>query len=257
MKFKILLIFGLVAALSANAIEFKAQSFLAPNVLGPYNVTNAACANCYTQAQWAGITVSNAASAPLGGLTNLLSWNNSTTAPLIQGTNGPVLTWTNFQGLWVIPTNGAPGTTTGIKWSQGPDKTVLLQDIDLPVMPNGAPPIIVTTNNFVGDGNAYALSPYSISCRLFGAASAATKIDFVFVGLPDGVNEVPDVAGPFPKFNWGVVPIAGNHVALTNFPIWKFAGCKKVRLRSATITTATAANIGVTIQSLTLNGPVP
>jgi hypothetical protein len=246
-----------LASFTASALEFKTTSFLNPGVFGPYQVTNAACANCYTQALYGGITVSNAAAAPLGSLTNLSSWNNSTTAPINQGTNGPRLTWTNHNGTWVIPTNGTPGTLAGVSFSQGPDRTPLLQDIDLPLLGTGNTPLIITTNNFAGDGTAYALSPFSLNVRLFGDSGAATGLNMIFVGLPDGTNEVPDVAGPFPKFVWGVVPIVGTTVCTTNFPIWKFAGCKKIRLRSATLTTTTAASIGVTIQALNFNGPQP
>lgn len=246
-----------LAATASFGTDFSVQSFLSPAVQGPYSVTNAACASCFSNVLYGGITISNAASAPLGGLTNVDSWNNSTTAPIQQGTNCPRLTWTNSSGIWVIPTNGVPGTLAGVSFKQGPNRDDLLVDIDLPVIPSGGIPIINASNTWASDNNSYPLSPYSLSCRIFGDTGAATKLDFVVVGLPDGVNEIPDVAGPFPKFNWGVVPIAGTTVCMTNFPLYKFVGCKKIRLRSATLTTATAANIGVTIQALTFNGPRP
>lgn len=246
---KLLLIATILGAmLQVQAQQVKPRSFLTDTVMGyPLGGTQS----------WGGITISNAASAPLGGYTNILSWNNSTTAPLVQGTNCPRLTWTNNNGIWVIPTNGVPGTLSGVSFVQGPDVTQLTRDLDLWLTTVGGTPVIQASNTWASDGNSYPLSPASISCRIIGDTGAATKLDLVFVGLPDGVNEVPDVAGPFPKFNWGIVPIAGTTVAITNFPAWKFAGCSKIRLRSATLTTSTAANIGVTIQALTLNGYVP
>lgn len=259
----ILTILGLVAALSANAVEFKVQSFLAPHVLGPYSVTNAACASCFTQATYAGISITNAASGSLGGLTNLLSWNNSTTAPINQATNSIPLSWTNNLGIWERPTNGVAGAGVSgfITWKQGPDRTVLLQDIDIPVMPSGGIPVVVPTNNWDGTVTSYPLSPFSLSVRLFGDTGAGFgggNMNFFFVGLPDGVNEVPSVAGDTgPRFTWGVPQIVGNNVATTNFPIWKFVGCKKIRLQCAFLANTSSNNATMTIQSLTFNGPVP
>ena len=249
-EIKNLLIGGLLlAALAAGAQPFQSRSFLLPYVAG--------FSSSGTQA-WGGITISNAAAAPLGGFTNLLSWNNSTTAPLVQGTNCPNLTWTNNSGIWVIPTNGVPGTVTGIQFLQGPDSTALVQDVSLWTDRNGQIPITITTNNWTGDNVAYPLSGVNLVCRTFGAASAATTLNLTFVGLPDGTNEpTTSVSGAAPVFVWGITPIAGAQVLTTNFPIWKFAGCSKVRLRTAVLTTTSAANIGVTIQSLRLNGYVP
>jgi len=235
---KFILSLTLITATAATAQPFQTRSF-------------------FLASQVRSITISNAASAPLGGFTNINSWNNSTTAPLVGGTNGPNLTWTNAAGIWVIPTNGVPGTVTGISFVQGPDTTLLTQDIPLWTDRNGQNMFSTPTNNWAGDGVVYTVSPVTLSARIFGAASAATALNLTFVGLPDGTNEVTSVSGPAPVFVWGLLPIAGANVTYTNFPLWKFAGCKAVRLKTATLTTATAANIGVTIQSLQLNGFVP
>lgn len=240
---------ALFAAVAATAQPFQSRSFLVSAVSGYLsNGTN----------NWGGITVSNAASAPLGGLTNILSWNNSATAPLVQGTNGPRLTWTNASGIWVIPTNGVPGTVTGISFVQGPDTTQLLQDVQLWTDRNGQLGIIPVTNNWDGTVSSAPVTPMTLSCRISGDTGAATALNLTFVGLPDGTNEpTTSVSGPNMTFVWGITPISGPLVVTTNLPLWKFAGCKAIRLRTATLTTTTAANIGVTIQSLRLNGFIP
>lgn len=239
-KIKNIIIGGLAlfAALAVEAQPFQTRSFFASGI--------------------AGITVSNAAAAPLGGFTNINSWNNSTTAPFIGGTNAPVLTWTNSAGIWVIPTNGVPGTVSGIQFVQGPDSTALVVDLPLYTDRNGQMTVFNPTNNWAGDTTAYAVSPISLSAKFWGAASAGTALNLTFVGLPDGTNEVTSVAGgQAPQFVWGLTPISGYNVATTNFPIWKFAGCKTVRLKTMTLTTSTGANIGVTVTSLRLNGFIP
>lgn len=245
----ILIAVGLFAAVAASAQPFQSRSFLLPYVAGySSGGTN----------NWGGITITNAAAAPLGGFTNILSWNNSTTAPLVQGTNCPNLTWTNNSGIWVIPTNGVPGTVTGVQFLQGPDATQLVQDVPLWTDRNGQLGILSVTNNWDGTVTSAPISPITLSCRTYGAASAATALNLIFVGLPDGTNEpTTSVSGPNMTFVWGITPIAGAQVVTTNLPLWKFAGCKAIRLRSATLTTTSAANIGVTIQSLRLNGFVP
>jgi hypothetical protein len=250
--------------LTASAIDFVAQSFLSPYVGGGYLTTNAAGTNSvnYTNAYWGGINVTNAASAPLGGLTNLLSWNNSTTAPINQGTNCPRLTWTNSSGVWVIPTNGVPGTLAGVQFKQGPDKTTLLQDVIIPVPPNaGVNFTLPPTNNWDGTVTSLSMSAYSLSARVFGDAGAGFgggNMNFLFVGLPDGTNEPPDVSGACQqRFIWGIPQIVGPNVCCTNFPMWKFAGCKKIRLRNAWLANTSSNNATMTIQSLTLNGPLP
>lgn len=253
---KLLVVLGLVLATSAFGQPFRALSFLSDTVSG-YIATNAACANCYSQS-FAGFTVTNAAAAPLGGYTNIYSWGYNG----VTGTNSRPLTWTNNFGVWVIPTNGVPATddysrTNKIQYVTN-DSTPLTRDVPLWVDRNGQLPITVISNadfTIPGTMGAAMFSPATLSCTLFGAASAATKLNLIFVGLPDGVHE-PTATGAL-TFEWGIVPAAGTITISTNFPFWKFAGCGAVRLRSAALTTTTAANIGVTIQSLTLNGFVP
>jgi hypothetical protein len=201
-------------------------------------------------AQAASITITNAAAAPLGGFTNTLSWSYGG----VQATNNINLTWTNASGTWVIPTNNTPGSVTGISFVTN-NSTKLAVDLPLWVGANGTVPITVTTNNFAGDATAYALTPASISCRVVGAASAANTLNLIFVGLPDGTNEPSSATvGAIPAFQWGITVASGTTVVSTNLPMWKFAGCGKIRLRSATLTTTTAANIGVAITDLNLNG---
>lgn len=251
---KLLFVVGVMTAVAVSGQNFRSASFLNDNV-GPI-VSG-------TSVTYGGITISNAAAAPFGGFTNLLSYGYNG----IQATNPYILSWTNTGNqVWVIPTNQPPTNAsgiytnpTGIYFAGIVDYTTLAKDVTLWSTPQGTLPVTVTTNTWVGDASAYPASDMILCCRFWGAASAATKMNLIFVGVPDGVNEpsaTTTTAVP-PAFEWGIVPSSGTSVVVTNFPIWKFAGCKAVRLRSATLTTTTAANIGVTIQSLTLNGFVP
>lgn len=258
-----------LAVLSAQAQNWGSRSFLSDGVLYQ-QVTNAACASCYSNT-WAGITVTNGAAAPLGGYTNIKSFSYGGT---VVGTNCPTLTWTNSSGIWVIPTNGVPGTVSGILFKQGPDSTELTKDLPLWIDREGRVPTVVLTNNWLGDANAYNISPIAIQARIFGAASAATKIDLIFIGCNEDTlfsatsSAVPSGTPPVdgastvtttqaPCFQWGIVPAAGTIVISTNLPVWKFAGYKYIRLRSASLATTTAANIAVTIQDLRLVGAQP
>jgi hypothetical protein len=239
---KLISILGTLAVLgTAGAQNFKSYEFLNDSV---YLIG--------TNGSFAGFTVTNAASAPLGGYTNINSWNSDS---LIHGTNMLLVTWTNINGIWVIPTNNTPLTSVaGVQFVTN-DVTQLTKDIPLWLDKEARLPLQVFTNTFAGDANTYPISPMTLSCRIFGAASFSSgSLNLNFVGLPDGTNEITTMT---PTFQWGISAAAGTTVTYTNFPIWKFAGCGKIRLRSAVITTTSAANIGCTIQDLRLNGFVP
>jgi hypothetical protein len=228
---KLFFVLGLLGiALAVNAQPFKSLSFLDGSITS--------------------ITVSNGATAAkLGGFTNVYSpINLGTNVNNGIGTNSQNLTWTNSFGIWVLPTNNTPATVSGLQFVQT-NSTALVQDLPLWSDRNGGAPFLVVSN----DGATF-ISPMNISCQLNGDANAATKINFIFVGLADGVHEI---TGTGPTFEWGVVPAPGQIVAYTNFPAYKFAGCGKLRLRSVSLTTATGASIGVTVQALNLNGFVP
>lgn len=229
---KLLVAIGLATALVMPAVgqNFAARTFFADNVRS--------------------ITVSNAAAAPFGGLTNINSWLSTANGSLV-GTNALILTWTNGSGTWVIPTNNVPGTVTGISFVTN-NSTALLQDVSLYGDRNGQLLSMVVSN----DGATF-ISPQNISVKLYGAASASGTLNLIFVGLPDGTNEVTGANGTPATFQWGVTPAAGYSTQTTNFPSWKFAGCGKIRLRSASLTTSSAANIGVSILGITLDGYVP
>jgi hypothetical protein len=258
---KILLLLSL--ATTAYAVDFKPLPFLNPSVFGPYMVTNAACSTCYTQAFYGGITVgfTNATFAGnvSGGFTNINSWLSAANGALV-GTNAIGLTWTNHNGIWVLPTNNTPGAVSGLLFVTN-DASPLVQDIPNPIPSevNQSTLFSIGSTNGVGLSAAnldqVLVSPYTISVRLWGASSGsqAGTLNFIFVGLPDGVNE--PTSGN--TWQWGVTPAAGNVVIATNFPAWRFIGCSKIRLRSVTPTTYGGATQVNTIQSLTLNGPIP
>lgn len=237
MKKFLILTVVLASTLVGKAQQFQAEQFLSDTV--------------------AGITISNAAAAPFGGFTNIASWLSTANSTLV-GTNALNLTWTNSQGIWVIPTNAALGTVSGIAFVTN-NSSALVRDVPLWTDKNGMVMFGNTVTNTVAAGGEYGVSysPQTLSIKMWGAASAATALNLIFVGLADGVNEQTGANGAPLTFQWGVVPAAGTVVVSTNFPSWKFAGCKTLRLRSASLTTTTAANIGVTIQSLSLNGFKP
>jgi len=240
---KLLLVASLIGLTSMATFgqSFQARQFVAPGITT--------------------FMVTNAAAAPLGGYTNLLSPINLATNILVtnaaawsfNNTNTIKQTWTNSQGIWVIPTNGVIAATNpvGIMFVTN-NTTPLTVDVSLYSDRNGQGIWGVVSNDTrTFQGNQ------TISCTTWGDASAATTLNFIFVGLPDGQNEVTGANGTPQTWQWGYVPAPGLTTSVTNFPSYLFAGCSKVRLRSATLTTTTAANIGVSIKSLTLNGFVP
>lgn len=268
---KLLLILGtaLLAVSSAHAVSWANESFLNPqNAYGGYQQTNAAGTNSinYTNAQYGGITITNGAAAPLGGYTNVWSFGYYG-----QGnTNSLSLTWTNAYGKWVIPTNNTPGTVAGITFIRTPEQTPLTQDVPLWTtttagMNTWGQYAIYTNSVLSGSGGATAanaelsmVGDRVLTCRTYGAASASGTLNLIFVGVyNDREEESSTTVGNVAGFQWGIAAASGVSVTRTNFPIWRFVGCKAVRLRSATLTTATGANIGVTIQDLRMTGWVP
>lgn len=234
---KILIVIGLIVALGVSAqpaFQFKSLSFL-------------------NEAQVRSITVSNANAAPFGSLTNVLSWSYNG----IQTTNTYGSFWTNTSGTKIFPTNNVAGTDpAGIHFVFG-DTTPLLLDVPLWVDGQGRLPFTIITNGgptttFL---DTWAYSPMSVSMSFTGDASVSGSMNVIFVGVPDGTNEINSSVNPA-LFQWGVTTAAGSVVISTNFPIWKFTGCKAVRVRSITGVTGAAAS-GVTIYSLKLNGFVP
>lgn len=208
------------------------------------------------------LVVTNAAAAPFGGYTNVaspsnLGYNGGVVAA--GGTNSFNLTYTNALGTWIRVTNNTPyqvafGTNiAGMYWVTN-DTTQVAVDVQLPTMANASLNALVVSN----DGASF-ITPFTLSITSYGDTSASGTLNLIFVGVPDGIHEEWTTALPaVPNiFQWGVSNQPGTFTYATNLPIQKFAGCKSIRLRSATITTTTAANIGDAIQSLTLNGPVP
>lgn len=222
------------ASTFAQGFQFKSLSFL-------------------NEAQVRSITVSNANAAPFGSFTNVLSWSYNG----IQTTNTYCSFWTNVAGTKVFPTNNVAGTDpSGIHFVFG-DTTPLFLDVPLWVDAQGRLPFTIMTNGGPTTTwlDTYAYSPMAVSMSFTGDASVSGAMNVIFVGVPDGTNEVNSTVNPA-LFQWGVTTAAGSVVISTNFPIWKFTGCKSVRVRSITGVAGAAAS-GVTIYSLKLNGFVP
>jgi len=227
---KLLLLTALVGlVIGAEAQSFQARSFINPTI--------------------ASITVSNAASGALGYVTNVLSTG-------AMGTNSLNLTWTNAAGTWVIVTNGVPATATSAISFVTNDSTALLVDVPLYSDRNGAGFAQVTNTATLS-----ALSPLNVMFKVSGASgSTGANINFVFVGVPDGVNEVTTgtVGSGSPTWTVGITPNTTSTVVVyTNVPMASFVGCKALRLQTIKSAITSAANIGTTVQAVSLNGFVP
>lgn len=272
---KLLLIGSLIAATCvSNAAVFQSYSFLQDTV-----ATNAGAGGL------GGIVITNTGTAPLGGYTNVKS---SSYSMVIPGTNAMGLTWTNNNGVWVIVTNAAGPTSLtsavgptnlAIKWLLSPESADLTKDIPLPPLETGGTPFAVypgfaTNSTFPGSATV-ALAENAmfgnctLSCRIFGhlnAGEVAEKLNLIFVGVPSGINGADEPSSltqtAIPAFQWGITPNSiangapNSLTVVTNFPIWRFAGCGAIRLRSASLTTATN-NCAVAIQDLRFNGFYP
>lgn len=218
----------LACVLSVGAQNFSSRSFISPLITS--------------------ITVSNAASGALGYVTNLSSTGSS-------GTNSLNLSWTNYTGTWVIPTNNVPGSVTGISFVTN-DSTALLADVPLWANRNGDGFPQATNNAALA-----ALSPMNVCIKVSGASGATGgNLNFAFIGIPDGVNEptTGTVGSGGPIWTVGVTPNTTSTVVIyTNVPYNTFLGCKAIRLQTIKSAITSAANIGVTVQQCTLNGFVP
>lgn len=230
---KISAVFGMLAlaTVMAFAQPHQSRSFLSPLITS--------------------VTISNAASGSLGAYTNILSTG-------ADGTNCLNLTYTNSSGTWVIPTNNINlYTTTGITYVTN-DTTALFQDVSLYSDRNGTGPEYATNTT------AASLSPISgvtLCIRIKGASGfTGGNLNFRFVGLPDGTNEVTTgtVQSGTPAWVVGVAASTTSPTVIyTNVPMYHFAGCKKLRLQTIQNAVATAASIGGTVTSISLNGFVP
>lgn len=237
---KIFTILSTLVLATACYGQFRSQQFMAPGITS--------------------VTVSNAAAAPFGGFTNVNSFANlgyeyinGVAAIGNGGTNSWNLSWTNSSGVWVRPTNNTPQSVAGVYNGVTNDATALFLDVTLPLDRNGQLLSTVVSN----DGATF-ISPYTLTIKSYGDTAAAGTLNLIFTGVSDGTNEDYTTALPaVTVFQWGVSNQPGIYIWRTNFPMYKFAGCQKLRLRSAAITTTTAASIGDTILSLSLNGPVP
>lgn len=167
----------------------------------------------------------------------------------VQGTNGLNLMWTNSTGTLVICTNGSPTnivSTNGNVSLVTNDTTILTVDAMSWVDKNGQ--LLLSS-----PGN----SPRSISITAVCGASLATVTDFVFVGVPNGTDEVYNTSGA--TFDAQFQPTTGKlSTQVFGFPEATFQGCDKIRLRSATIAgAAVAGGNTLTVYKIQLNGFVP
>ncbi len=167
------------------------------------------------------------------GITNLNS--KLTLGGVGAGTNTWGTAWTNTSGTFVYVTNNAAITNTSATF----ESYNILQDAPLwtdklaqPLNMSQAPG---------GSSNAFG----SILIRVVGATGKTSTLNFIFVPVPDGTNEVTAAANQF------TVGVACNDVTpvviTTNLPSSFMIGARKLRLRTITnVDTSGSANAIVT-----------
>ena len=152
----------------------------------------------------------------LYGVTNL---NYPSTWP----TNAPNQLFTNRFGTQIIVGSG-PETNQN-----------LLADVPLYALKDGSWPWSGSTN-----ATAWGASSYqSVSLTVVGSSGGSAAVNFRFVPVCDGVWE-STTAGDI----WTVgVPVNGTTpvTIVTNVPIWKWPGCKALRLKDIDNVDTTAA----------------
>lgn len=247
---RLILLIPLLVALSASAQQHYSKSFFGPTVVS--------------------LQVSNTSF----GITNLMS--TVLHAVPLNATNTWGTLWTNVSPFWYQNTNLFPGyrniivkTNITIAGSltnataygnnvQGPltsyciarerDTTALLgEGIDL-FPPKGDVPITPAVVGTIVTNVANA----SVSIRLVGVNAAANSaVNFRFIAVPDGKNELTTSGG-----DWTVAVTANGTTPVCvsePVPLWKFVGCKKIRLQSIENTDETA-NSAVWVTDITYNG---
>jgi hypothetical protein len=179
------------------------------------------------------ITVSNTL-----GYTNLLS-NASAPGTGFTTTNIVGLPYTNLIGTQVI--------VAGTNFDQ------FTTDVPLWYNRNGDLP--VTFPGYTNGTVDVPIGAASITIHLTGGGSGANSaVNFVFAPVCDGLNETT-ISGD--RFTVGVTAVTTSAVTVTtNVPVWKWPGCKSLRLRTIT-NTDTDATSSVTVGSVTLEGFVP
>lgn len=168
------------------------------------------------------------------GITNLLSTALGVT------TNAPGIVWTNSAN---VSNNVASA-----------DTTQFLQDIPLWSDRNGQIPcVLVATNTGVYDSGYLSGANLTISIAL-GGSGANSAVNFVFVPVMDGAHE-STTSGD--AWTVGVTASTTSRVTIsTNAPLYKWPGCKALRLKTIT-NTDTDASSQVTLDTIVLNGFVP
>lgn len=133
------------------------------------------------------------------------------------------------------------------------DKASLTVDVPMWVDRNGNP--IVEASNYTNGIWLGAISGLSVNLHILTAGTGANSaVNVVFSPVCDSKNE-STTAGDY----WAV-GITANGVApvdlITNIPVWRWPGCKSLRIRTITDSDTDAAS-QVVFDSITLNGFKP
>lgn len=182
--------------------------------------------------------------APVTSITvsNNFQYTNLVSQPVVSNastTNIVGLIWTNLLGNQVI---------AGVA-----DTTQLTVDAPLWSDRNGNPILVMsgyTNGTWLG-----AESGMTMNIHLAGGGSGANSaVNFTFAPVFDGVHEAT-ASGD--RWTVGVTASTTSAVNVsTNVPMWKWPGCKLLRLETI-VNTDTDASSQVTVDGLSLNGFVP
>lgn len=215
---KLLIGLGLSVSLGVSAQNFSVENLLA---VGSLAVTN-------------GLIASSG-----GGYTNINSYG-------VYGSNVVGEIYTNLNGTRVIVAAGNASETAK-----------LTRDIDLTGYDRNGnyPPVYFdSASTNANTLQSYQPSSQSLFLRVVGQSGANSAVTFIFVPVPDGVNE-STVAGDA----WQIAVTANTTTPVTlvtNLPIYRWHGVKSMRLKSITNGDADASS-RVDVLVATVNGPVP
>lgn len=172
-------------------------------------------------------------------LTNTISVTNLDSGTIRSNVAGTI--WTNTSGTMTVVTNNGSSTQT----------KNLLRDASLWVAADGQP-ILNPVSDAAGIVTNSSMASFYI--KLIGQSGANAAVTFIFVPLPDGVNE-STVAGD--AFSISVTATTTTAVDKTVWlPSWKWPGVGKVRLKSMT-NADTDATSRVDVLECSLNGFIP
>jgi len=187
-------------------------------------------------------------------VSNTINVTNILSASVGAGTNVDGTIWTNLAGVRVIAaTTTSTNSISGVITTNA-SKVNLFKDISLAALVDREgrfPALAWAATNTLQN---WQQSPASLFVKLNGQSGANSAVTFVLTPVPDGVNESTAAAD---LWSFSVTATTTTPVTLlTNLPLYKWMGCKTLRLRSVT-NGDTDATSRVDILALSVNSNVP